>query len=134
MSKGVITPSTNMMIVFRSRFCRIGSEVEELLKGGVAIFFGENVPSTLEPYCIVHRVEVLSPLEVGDIIRIGDSEMTITAIGEVANKNLLELYHLVIKNNALSIAELPGDVSVKGTLPGEVFIGEEMLVLRGRKF
>lgn len=119
-----------MMIVFRSIFCRIGSEIGELLKGGIAIFFGENVPSTLEPYCIVHRVEVLNPLEVGDIIEIGSSKMIITAIGEIANKNLLELHHLVIKNNALSKAELPGDVSVEGALPGEVFIGEEMRIFR----
>ncbi len=119
-----------METVLKSRFIEIGSEMDELIKGGVFIFFGENVPSSLKPYCIIHQVEVIHPLKIGDIIQIGKDSAIITSIGELANKNLLELYHLVIKNNGLSKPQLPGDINVKGTLPNEVSIGETMLILR----
>ncbi len=119
-----------MKVIFRSVFVEIGSEIDELLKGGVLIFFGENVPSVLKPYCIVHRIEIINPLMVGDVVRIGDNSATITAIGELANKNLLDLHHIVLKNDGLLKASLPGDMSVSGTLPSKVFVGEEMVVFR----
>lgn len=121
-----------MEIVLKSYFIEIGSEMNELIKGGIFIFFGENVPSSLKPYCIVHRVEIIHPLEIGDIIQIGKDSAIITGMGELANKNLLELHHLVIKNNGLSKPQLPGDTNVKGKLPLEVSLGDTMLILRNK--
>jgi glucitol/sorbitol PTS system EIIA component len=43
---------------------------------------------------------------------IDQESFTILAVGEVANENLANLGHLVVKFNGQTSAELPGDVNV----------------------
>lgn len=117
-------------VVLESVVIEVGDETKELIEGGIFIFFGENVPLTLKPYCIIHRVKIAKPINVGDILQIGDKISVVTRIGEVANKNLLEIFHLVIKGEDPSQGLLPGDVRVKGELPKEIEIDQRVFIFR----
>jgi PTS system glucitol/sorbitol-specific IIA component len=120
-------------VVLESVVVEVGNETKELIEGGIFIFFGENVPLTLKPYCIIHKVKIAEPIKVGDILQIGDTISVITRIGEVANKNFLEIFHLVIKGEDSSQGLLPGDIRVKGELPKEIEIGQRVFIFR-KKF
>jgi PTS system glucitol/sorbitol-specific IIA component len=48
---------------------------------------------------------------------------TIRAVGEVANENLRNLGHLVLKANGETTPELPGDVCIEALPLPEPFVG-----------
>lgn len=101
------------MTVFRTRVKEIGAEAPELIQGGFLILFGDQAPPELRQVSVIHEPEPLrGPLEPGHLLVIGSLTYRITAVGDLANRNLETLGHLVIKFNGLSHAELPGDVCV----------------------
>ena len=52
-------------------------------------------------------------LKVGDEVFLGEHSYVILAVGEVANDNLANLGHLVLKFNGETEVEMPGDVCVE---------------------
>lgn len=93
---------------------RVGPLVPDFLAQGVLILFGAQAPEELHDFCALHRPDTeTGGLRVGDLVTIDDATFTVTAIGEVAETNLLTLGHLDLKANGASSAPLPGDVCVE---------------------
>ena len=97
----------------------IGPMVKELLQQGILILFDNTAPLELQEISVLHTGGILvKDLENEDEVVLGNTIYTITAIGEVANKNLKNIGHVCLKFDARTSPELPGDINLEGdTLP-----------------
>lgn len=106
-----------MATIYSTEITEIGPEVPEFLETGLLILFKTGAPPELAEMAVLH--EPGSPREeppvIGDVLAIGDREFRITAVGEKAWNNVLELGHVVFKFNGLGETELPGEIYVEET-------------------
>lgn len=109
-----------MNTYFRSEVVSVGTDAVELITGRVAIFFSEPCPDELAEVSIVHRMIEADPQRTpqpGDVLRVGTSEVTITAVGALAGENLRTLGHMVIYCNPdTDQSLLPGAIQARGQL------------------
>lgn len=118
------------MIKYKAMITFIGALVDEFLESGVMVLFGEDAPEELRDFAIIHDgKQLLEPLTPGDQVEIGAETFKILAVGEVANTNLANLGHLVMKFNGESEVEMPGDVCVQAQPIPPVAVGD-MLIIR----
>jgi glucitol/sorbitol PTS system EIIA component len=97
----------------------VGELAGEFFAEGIVVLFGDDAPEELREIAVVHSPRItdggLSP---GDRIVLGPEALTVTAVGPVANDNLVNLGHLVIKRNGASTHAQPGDVCCdEGQIP-----------------
>lgn len=111
---------------------RIGELVSEFLAEGIMVFFGTSAPEELQEHSIVHtHGELVEELRPGDYVVVDGQRFHILGVGSVANENLRNLGHLVIKFNGLTEPEMQGDVTVaECTLP-DVRIGTRVELVSG---
>lgn len=89
----------------------VGEHVSEFLTEGVLVLFGEDAPEELREYSVIHRpAHADGDVEVGDEVTVAGNRMMVLAVGDVANDNLRNLGHLVLKRNGATEPALPGDV------------------------
>jgi PTS system glucitol/sorbitol-specific IIA component len=120
-----------MRTVYSTTVTHIGELVESFRVAGYLVFFGANAPEELHDFCVLHEVEEKAEsLEVGDIVTIGETQLEILAVGDVASENLMNLGHLNLKANGLPNAELPGDVNVAAIELPTVTIGQRVTITR----
>ena len=108
------------MTYYRSTIVDVGPEAAEMAAAGVVILFGEPLPEALAEVSVVHRPsQRLSGrrIGVGDTVVIGDRSLEITAVGDLAAKNLDDLGHVVLYVNQPDQKLLPGAVQAVGDLP-----------------
>lgn len=102
-----------MRVKYETVVTAVGPMAVEFAAEGILVFFGTNAPEELHEFAILHEHtpndEDVVP---GDRLAIDESEFTVTGVGDVANDNLRNLGHLVVKLNGLTETELPGEVSV----------------------
>jgi glucitol/sorbitol PTS system EIIA component len=92
----------------------IGEFAVEFMEEGVLVFFGQNAPEELQEHAVVHDSahSLTEDVVVGDTVRIGENHWKVLAVGNVANDNLRNLGHLVLKFNGLEEPEMRGDINV----------------------
>ncbi len=108
------------MTYYRSTIVDVGPEAAEMAAAGVVILFGEPLPEALAEVSVVHRPsQTLAgrPIGVGDTVVIGGRSLEITAVGDLAAKNLDDLGHVVLYVNQPDQKLLPGAVHAVGDLP-----------------
>ena len=102
-----------MRVKYETTVTAVGPMAVEFAAEGILVFFGTNAPEELHEFAILHEHtpndEDVVP---GDTLAIDESEFAVTGVGDVANDNLRNLGHLVVKLNGLTETELPGEVSV----------------------
>jgi glucitol/sorbitol PTS system EIIA component len=112
---------------YQSTVTGVGELAGEFFAEGIVVLFGDDAPEELLEVAVVHAPQVTEGgLEPGDRIVLGDETLTITAVGPVANENLVDLGHLVIKRNGAQTHAQPGDVccdegAIPELTPGDVF-------------
>jgi PTS system glucitol/sorbitol-specific IIA component len=104
-----------MELIYQSEIKEIGPEVPEFLDMGLLITFAVGAPPELAEMSVLHepghrREEAPEP---GDVLAIGPLEFRITAIGEKAWKNVMDLGHAVFAFNGATEVELPGQIYVE---------------------
>jgi len=121
-----------MTETYRSVVTAVGPMATEFAAEGILVFFSEAAPEELRDFAVIHThpAPPSSPVEVGDIIAIGNEELPVTAVGAIANDNIAELGHFVLKLNGLTEAELPGDVCVAAAESPALVPGAELTVRR----
>ncbi len=102
-----------MRVKYETTVTAVGPMAVEFAAEGILVFFGTDAPEELHEFAILHEhtpnEEDVAP---GDTLEIGGVEFAVTGVGDVANDNLRNLGHLVVKFNGLAETELPGEVSV----------------------
>ena len=101
--------------VYQTEIKEIGPEVPEFLEMGLLITFAVGAPPELAEMSVLHEPthkRERAP-EPGDVLAIGPLEFRITAIGEKAWKNVLDLGHAVFSFNGATEVELPGQIYVE---------------------
>ena len=118
------------MIKYEATVTEIGPLVDEFINAGILVFFGSDAPPELREFSIIHDGKTLhADIVPNDIVIIDDESYKVLAVGEVANTNLGNLGHLILKFNGLDQAKLPGDVCVEEKPVHPVNIGTVIKVL-----
>jgi PTS system glucitol/sorbitol-specific IIA component len=92
----------------------VGEQVAEFIGQGLLIWFAEGAPEELHFFTVLHRPTVTTGgVRPGDLVRIDDKAFRVTAVGEVANDNMVNLGHIDMKANGASEAPLPGDLCLE---------------------
>jgi len=102
------------MIKYQATITAIGPYVAEFIDHNMLVLFGDQAPEELAEFSIIHDgKELKGTLMVGDVVFLGDAEFKILAVGDVANNNLKNLGHVILKFNGETEPEMPGDVCVE---------------------
>lgn len=102
------------MIKFKAKFTSIGPMVSEFINHNILVIFGESAPEELAEFAVLHDgKELLEPVAVGDTVSIDGEKFEVLAVGNIANVNLENLGHLVLKCNGKTIPDMPGDVCLE---------------------
>jgi PTS system glucitol/sorbitol-specific IIA component len=110
----------------------VGPLVAELLVGGRLILFGLEAPAELHELCALHGPATsAAPVQPGDVVRIGTDELTVRAVGDVANANLESLGHVTLREASTTTDPLPGEITVDGALPAGIEPGTTILIEGG---
>ncbi|HEY3142241.1 MAG TPA: PTS glucitol/sorbitol transporter subunit IIA [Acidimicrobiales bacterium] len=92
----------------------VGEQVAEFVAQGLLIWFAEGAPEELHFFAVLHQPTVTTGgVRPGDLVRIDDLEFRVTAVGEVANDNMVNLGHMDLKANGAEEAPLPGDICLE---------------------
>lgn len=101
-------------VIYRSTVIKIGQLAPEFFREGIVVLFAEGAPPELEEIAVVHRPGgLLANVAPGAVLWFGNQSVTITAVGEVVNRNMAILGHSAIKFNGQTEPELPGDLCVE---------------------
>jgi glucitol/sorbitol PTS system EIIA component len=92
----------------------VGEQVPEFIGQGLLIWFAEGAPEELHFFTVLHRPTITTGgVRPGDLVRIDDKAFRVTAVGEVANDNMVNLGHMDLKANGAAEAPLPGDICLE---------------------
>lgn len=109
---------------YRAKVISIGEYAKDFIECGIVVLFGKSAPDELKEHAIIHENNGLSEdVRKGDTVWIDDKPFPILAVGKVANTNLGNLGHLVLKFNGLNEPEMDGDVNVPEVPIPEIAVG-----------
>ena len=92
----------------------VGEQVAEFVGQGILIWFAEGAPEELHFFTVLHRPTVTTGgVRPGDLVRIDDKAFRVTAVGDVANENMVNLGHMDLKANGAAEAPLTGDICLE---------------------
>lgn len=110
---------------------RVGPLVQDFIREGRLVLFAEGAPDELHDFSVLHTPdEEFEEVAVGDRLVIGGTRFRVTAVGEVANKNLQAIGHAAFKSNGKTEPDMPGDICVEELAfplpaPGDKIVLEE---------
>lgn len=117
------------MIKYKAHFTQIGPMVSEFLEHNILVIFGASAPDELAEFAVIHDgEELVAPIQAGDTVLIGDEPFKVLAVGEVANINLANLGHLVLKCNGQDAPEMPGDVCLENKPLPPITVGTTLVI------
>jgi PTS system glucitol/sorbitol-specific IIA component len=91
----------------------VGPLATEFTAEGIWVLFNTDAPQEVAEFALLHRAAPpIAAIAPGQILEIDGIAFTISAVGPVANDNIRNLGHLVLKANGATTAELPGDVCI----------------------
>lgn len=113
--------------LWQSQVLTVGKFVNDYLQENKIILFAAPTPADLALYCVVHRPDDLfQPISSGQKLKINGKDYTVTAVGEVANKNLQVLGHITLSFDGAVHAELPGNIHLQGDAPDTITPGDRI--------
>lgn len=116
-------------LVLDTRVTDIGALAPGFFAEGMVVLFGEEAPPELREICVLHAHPGLARDVVpGNHLFLGPTEARITAVGNLANRNLRELGHAVFKFNGHSEPELPGDICVEAVPVPALQVGDRIRI------
>ncbi|OOF26561.1 PTS glucitol/sorbitol transporter subunit IIA [Salinivibrio proteolyticus] len=116
-----------MSALYQVRIESLGEFASDALEENMMILFSNIAPEEVKDYCFIHCHDQLKgEIKPGNTLKISDRSFSITAVGDVVNKNLSELGHITIRFDGEHSAEFPGCVHVEGNRPDNIVCGDEI--------
>jgi PTS system glucitol/sorbitol-specific IIA component len=111
----------------------IGPLLGEFLAERIIVLFNEDAPEELREFAVIHQPDdTFEAVQPGDLVCFGSHDpIRVTAVGDVANKNIAVLGHAVFKCNGNDEAELPGDVCLEEVPLPKVEVGQTIRIEAG---
>ena len=121
------------MIKYKAAVQSVGELTGEFIAEGILVFFAAGAPEELQETALVHDCsdEPAAPVEVGDRIRLDRHSFPVLAVGRLANENLKNLGHLVLKFNGLTEAEMDGDITLPAVPVPDLGVGGTLIIEDG---
>lgn len=113
-----------MSVIYQTTITQIGDSATDALGEQMLITFREGAPADIQEFCFIHcHGEMHGSLQPGAVFELGERRYPVTAVGEVAEKNLQELGHITLRFDGQTEAEYPGTVHVAGPVPSGILPG-----------
>ena len=105
----------------------LGPMAEDFIGEKMIILFNENAPAELAEFCVLHTGnELTDTVEVGDILKINDTEYKI-----VVQKNLKDLGHIALRfNNNEEGESLEGSLYLEDKAVSLPSVGSEIAIFK----
>ncbi|WP_027587178.1 PTS glucitol/sorbitol transporter subunit IIA [Acidipropionibacterium thoenii] len=108
-----------MPVIYRNTIRSVGSEASSFLTQKMLVTFGDQAPEGLRDFCYaLPAATCTGTIKVGDTVLIDGRAFPITAVGEVAQRNLDSLGHVTLVFDGAPDPRLDGALHVAaGDLP-----------------
>lgn len=117
------------MSVYKNTVKSMGPSVDAF-GGEMIILFGENAPDTLKDFCYgIDVVPTSAPITKGMVITFDGNPYKIVAVGNIAEKNLVNLGHLTVNFTGNAEDCLPGAIVVEKKAGPDIQIGTEIEIV-----
>lgn len=118
-----------MRVLYENEVKQLGVCVDEFKDANMIIIFGDNAPEEIRDYCYSVSVNPIDgELAAGQILKIGNEEFRITAVGEEAPVTLRGLGHCTINFNGSTQVELPGTLYVENKPIPNIEVGTKIQI------
>lgn len=119
-----------MTEIYRTTITEAGPDAEAFLDQGMFVTFGENAPEALREFCfLVAPAASTAPILPGQELRIDTATARITAVGDLARRNLDALGHVTISLDAAATASMDGTIHVQvGPTAIRPKVGSELVI------
>lgn len=119
-----------MKVIYENKVKALGVSVKEFQDSNMFILFGDNAPEELRDYCYSIDVNPINgTIAAGQILKVGENEYQITAVGEEAPVTLAGLGHCTVNFNGDTAAELPGTICVESKPMPDIQVGTVIQIL-----
>ena len=115
-----------MTVKYEAKVTAVGKMAQEFLDNNSSfILMDEGKHPNLADTVVQHTVaELKEDIAVGDVLKVGRTEMKILKVGDAVNKNLRDIGHCTVVVNGEGT--LPGQIVVKSDIPPRLRIGNEV--------
>ncbi len=118
-----------MSLVYENKVKDIGDMVSAFQEEKIFILFGDNAPETLKEFCYTIDIkDTNKKIIVGQTLNIDGNKFKITAVGDVAEKNLTSLGHMTVVFDGSKEAILPGSIYIENADMPELKIGTSIKI------
>jgi PTS system glucitol/sorbitol-specific IIA component len=119
-----------MTVIYRTTVHDAGPLAEAFVSEGMFVTFGSNAPEALREFCyIVDINEVAAALAPGQQLTVDGRAFPITAVGEVAQRNLQNLGHVTVNIDGDSEPKMAGAIHIRCDGPApEITIGSVLTI------
>jgi Phosphotransferase system sorbitol-specific component IIA len=118
-----------MKTIYENHVKSIGNMAQEFLQEKMLILFGDEAPAGLKDYC--YAVD-LNPIDgkitTGDQVAINDQVYRITAVGNLVQKNLVNLGHITMKFDGSTKADLAGTLYLEDKEVPAIQVGTKISI------
>lgn len=104
----------------------------KFLAEGIMLIFPDKTEMTeIKEYSyLIEQAEVLDLIEIGDQVRIGKDNFTIIELGEIVQKNLVELSHITLKFGSPTTSVMPGTIYVNSKEIPQIEKGTKLSLIK----
>ena len=115
-----------MEVKYESNITAVGKLAREFLdNNNSVILLNEGIHPNLADMVVEHTItELAADIEVGDKLKIGNTDFKVMRVGDIANKTIREEGHCTLVINA--DGTMPGQIIVKGAMPPRLRVGDKI--------
>ena len=119
------------MDIYRTVIGSIGPYALDFLETDVLITFYPYAPDGLKDYCLILTpAELVTDIQVGDYLLLGETRYPVTAVGPVASENLRNLGHISLRFDGAIATPWAGSIHLAGDKPRAARVGETLAIER----
>lgn len=117
-------------MIFSSKVVKVGAGASRFFDEGIILLFSsDSVMTQIKNYSVtIDNIVLNDEIKEDQFLVIGTERFLITAVGNIAQSNLLDIGHATIKADGSKIAELPGTIYVEERTIPELKSGDCILI------